>query len=48
MEEDRACRRGALASANPQIRRAVQRATEIAANGYSAIAPVAIAIRFAF
>ena len=46
--EQLACRIGALASANPQIRRAVQRATQIAANGHSAIAPVAIAIRFAF
>ena len=38
------CRAASWAGAEPQIARAVQRAREIAANGWSAIAPVAIRI----
>ena len=38
------CRAGAWQEAQPQIERAVTRAREIAVNGFSAIAPVAIAI----
>ena len=39
-----ACRSSALQGATPQVERAVTRAREIAANGWSAIAPVAITI----
>ena len=39
-----ACRSNALTGAKPQIERAVTRARDIAANGFSAIAPVAISI----
>jgi UrcA family protein len=39
-----ACRTHAWRGASPQIERAVTRAREIAANGWSAIAPVAISI----
>ena len=39
-----ACRSQALDGAQPQIDRAVARARDIAANGWSAIAPVAITI----
>jgi UrcA family protein len=38
------CRSQSWAGAEPQVARAVQRAREIAANGWSAIAPVAISI----
>lgn len=38
------CRDYAWAGAQPQIERAVQRAREIAQNGWSSIAPVAISI----
>lgn len=38
------CRTQALDGARPQIDRAVERARQIAANGWSAIAPVAISI----
>lgn len=38
------CRAQAVEGAKPQIARAVLRAREIAANGFSAIAPVAISI----
>lgn len=41
---DRDCRSFAWNGAKPQIDRAVQRAREIATNGFSSIAPVAIAI----
>ena len=40
----RDCRYNSWAGAKPQIDRAVQRAREIAANGWSSIAPVAISI----
>jgi len=38
------CRTASWAGAEPQVARAVQRARDIAANGWSAIAPVAIRI----
>ena len=38
------CRRDSWAGARPQIDRAIQRARDIAQNGFSAIAPVAITI----
>jgi UrcA family protein len=38
------CRGHAWAGAQPQVDRAIQRAKEIAYNGYSSIAPVAITI----
>jgi UrcA family protein len=38
------CRTQSWAGAAPQVARAVQRARDIAANGWSAIAPVAISI----
>jgi UrcA family protein len=40
----RDCREVTWQGAQPQIDRAIQRATDIAANGWSAIAPVAISI----
>jgi UrcA family protein len=39
-----ACQAATWRGAQPQVERAVQRARDIAANGWSAIAPVAIAI----
>lgn len=39
-----ACRNQAWRGAEPQIERAVERARQIASNGWSAIAPVAISI----
>lgn len=41
---DQGCRDIAWDGARPQIRRAISRAEQLAANGYSTIAPVAIAI----
>jgi UrcA family protein len=44
MEPMASCQSQSWQSAQPQVERAVQRARDIAANGWSAIAPVAIAI----